>query len=75
VAGDTTSTAFPGTAGGAQPAYGGGADAFVARLTFSLALVDPPLPIPTLSEWAMLAMIGLLLMTGLLALCRRRWAH
>lgn len=76
VAGETSSSPFPGTAGGAQPAFGGGTtDAFVARLTFGLALVDPALSIPTLSEWAMLAMIGLLLMTGLLALRRRRWAH
>jgi len=75
VAGGTLSSPFPGTAGGAQPAFGGGVDAFVARLTFGLALVDPALSIPTLSEWAMLAMIGLLLMTGLLALRRHRWAH
>jgi hypothetical protein len=38
VAGETTSTDFPGTAGGAQPANGGGSsDAFVARLTSDLA--------------------------------------
>jgi uncharacterized repeat protein (TIGR01451 family) len=36
VAGATSSTDFPGTAGSAQPASGGGADAFVARLTESL---------------------------------------
>ncbi len=36
VAGDTQSTNFPGTAGGAQPALGGGRDAFVARLNLSL---------------------------------------
>jgi hypothetical protein len=75
VAGRTISNPFPGTAGGAQPAFGGGADAFVTRLTFGLALVDPVLSIPTLSEWAMLAMIALLLITGLLALRRHRWAH
>jgi hypothetical protein len=75
VAGFTVSSPFPGTAAGAQPAIGGVRDAFVARLTFSLALVDPALSIPTLSEWAMLAMIALLLTTGLLALRRRRWAH
>ncbi|HYK41926.1 MAG TPA: hypothetical protein VE007_06000 [Thermoanaerobaculia bacterium] len=38
VAGATLSTTFPGTAGGAQPAYGGGfQDAFVARLSPDLA--------------------------------------
>jgi uncharacterized repeat protein (TIGR01451 family) len=36
VAGYTASTDFPGTAGSAQPASGGGADAFVARLSESL---------------------------------------
>jgi hypothetical protein len=72
VAGSTGSNPFPGTAGGAQPAFGGGGiDAFVARLTFDLAAAR----IPTLSGWAMLALIGLLLMTGLLALRRHRWAH
>jgi hypothetical protein len=75
VAGFTVSSPFPGTAAGAQPAIGGVRDAFVARLTFSLALVDPALSIPTLSEWAMLTMIGLMLMTGLLALRRHRRAH
>ena len=33
---------FPGTAGGAQPSPGGGSDAFVALMTPTLALVDPP---------------------------------
>ncbi len=75
VAGVTDSISFPGTAGGAQPAIGGGFDAFVARLTSSLALVDAPLSVPTLSEWALFAMVALLLMTGLLALRRHRWAH
>jgi hypothetical protein len=37
--------------------------------------VDAPRAIPTLSEWAMLAMIGLLLMTGLRVLRRHRGAH
>jgi uncharacterized repeat protein (TIGR01451 family) len=37
VAGYTSSGDFPGAAGGAQPVSGGGADAFVARLTESLA--------------------------------------
>jgi hypothetical protein len=76
VAGGTDSSNFPGTAGGAQPVYGGGADAFVARLTFGLALADPPLAIPTLSEWALFVLVALLLMTGLLAVRRRRrWAR
>ncbi len=34
--GTTTSTTFPGTAGGAQPASGGSSDVFVARLTADL---------------------------------------
>jgi hypothetical protein len=76
VAGSTNSSPFPGTAGGAQPAFGGGAaDGFVTRLTFDLALVAPVPSIPTLSESVMLAMIGLLLVTGLLAIRRRRWAQ
>jgi hypothetical protein len=37
VAGWTLSTDFPGTSGGAQASYGGGYDAFVARLTADLA--------------------------------------
>ena len=41
-AGATVSTNFPGTAGGAQPAYGGGfSEAFVARLTADLLLRAP----------------------------------
>ena len=36
VAGRTTSTDFPNTTGGAQPNYGGGRDAFVARLNSTL---------------------------------------
>src|SRR5262249_6861360 len=40
VAGQTTSTNFPGTRGGAQAAPGGGSDAFVARLTTDLTAVD-----------------------------------
>lgn len=36
VAGDTDSTNFPGTTGGAQPANGGGRDAFGARLNSAL---------------------------------------
>ena len=36
VAGATSSTDFPHTGGGAQPAYGGGLDAFVARLNSAL---------------------------------------
>jgi hypothetical protein len=37
VAGETASTNFPGTAGGAQPVRGGASDAFVARLDRTLA--------------------------------------
>jgi hypothetical protein len=54
VAGDTRSTDFPATSGGAQPTYGGGdlygGDAFVARFARDLArpvapiLTDPPRP-------------------------------
>jgi hypothetical protein len=47
VAGLTTSTNFPGTAGGAQPAING-ADAFVARLSADLAASAPPTPSPTM---------------------------
>ena len=36
VAGDTSSTVFPGTAGGARPTKSGGVDAFVARLNSAL---------------------------------------
>ena len=46
VGGFTSSIDFPGVAGGAQPVLSSGVfqtDAFVARLTFSLALVDPSL--------------------------------
>jgi hypothetical protein len=38
VAGFTASTAFPGTAGGAQSAFGGALDAFVARLSADLSV-------------------------------------
>jgi uncharacterized repeat protein (TIGR01451 family) len=41
VAGRTVSTDFPGTAGGARPASGGGEDAFVARLTADLVTATP----------------------------------
>src|SRR5215471_12619444 len=40
VAGDTTSTNFPGTGGGAQPGGGGFRDAFVARLNAGLTTLD-----------------------------------
>ncbi|MGH9369893.1 MAG: hypothetical protein ACRD3M_19755, partial [Thermoanaerobaculia bacterium] len=40
VAGETYSTYFPGTTGGAQAAYGGGGDAFVARLNAALTTLD-----------------------------------
>jgi hypothetical protein len=46
VAGETTSTDFPGTAGGAQTANGGSTDAFVARLSADLAGTAPT-PTPT----------------------------
>ena len=50
VAGDTVSTNFPGTTGGAQAAYGGGSfDAFVARLTLDLASAAPPTNTPTIT--------------------------
>ena len=75
VAGLTQSTNFPGTAGGAQPVAGGSGDAFVALLTPGLALLDPTVPVPTLSRWAWLVMVALLLGTGVLAVRRRRWAH
>ncbi len=39
VAGDTTSTDFPGTFGGAQASFGGFRDAFVARLNSSLTQI------------------------------------
>ena len=42
VAGGTPSANFPGTAGGAQPASGGGADAFVAHLTADLKAILVP---------------------------------
>jgi len=40
VTGRTSSTDFPGTTGGAQPANGGGVDAFVARLNASLTTLN-----------------------------------
>ena len=46
VAGLADSTTFPATAGGAQAANGGDGDAFVARLTSGLVLVEPT-PTPT----------------------------
>jgi hypothetical protein len=39
VAGDTTSTNFPGTSGAAQPSNAGNQDAFVARLTSGLTTI------------------------------------
>jgi hypothetical protein len=47
VAGETDSTDFPGTAGGAQPESGGSNDAFVARMTADLAGGVQPTPTPT----------------------------
>ena len=69
VAGLTTSSNFPGTAGGAQAVMGGISDAYVARLTPGL---DAPPSIPALSEWTLLAMMAMLLVTGLVAARRRR---
>lgn len=46
VAGATSSTDFPGTAGGAQATNGGNSDAFVARLSADL-VVAPPTSTPT----------------------------
>jgi len=40
VAGNTSSMTFPGTAGGAQAAFGGGTDAFVARLDATLTTLQ-----------------------------------
>ena len=40
VAGDTSSTDFPGTAGGAQPAIGGTIDVFAAHLNVALTTLD-----------------------------------
>jgi hypothetical protein len=40
VAGSTNSSTFPGTAGGAQPAYRGITDAFVARLSLDLTRLN-----------------------------------
>jgi len=39
VAGNTSSTDFPGTTGGAQPSYGGGGDAFVTKLNPTLTTI------------------------------------
>ena len=39
VAGNTSSTNFPETGGGAQPSYGGGGDAFVSKLNSSLTSI------------------------------------
>jgi hypothetical protein len=72
VSGRTFSTDLPGTVGGAQPSMAGGlTDAFVARLTASLARVDPSAAIPTLSEVGWLVLVALLLGTGVLGLRRR----
>jgi hypothetical protein len=77
VAGLTTSTNFPGTAGGAQAANNGGrgGDAFVAKLTPSLLLFDPvvftPVAIP-LPPWLLLALGLLLAALGAGAVQRRR---
>jgi hypothetical protein len=69
-AGTTSSTDFPGTAGGAQPTNPSAdtSAAFVARLTPSLRAADA---IPTLSEWAQIALVSVLLAVGLATLKRR----
>ena len=41
VAGYTNSSPFPGTTGGSQPAFGGGTDGFVSRLSIDLKAVSP----------------------------------
>ena len=73
MAGTTYSGNLPGTAGGAQAAKANGADGFVARLSGDLrAQAAGPTqvaPIPTLSQWALLALAALL---GLLGVSRRR---
>lgn len=62
VAGATSSTTFPGTAGGAQTAHGGAYyDGFVARLTADLlASAQSATPVPGVSGWH-LAMLAILL--------------
>ena len=71
VGGGTGSGVFPGTTGGAQPTFGGADDGFVARLTADLTGPAASATIPTLSEWAHLVMVALLVLGGLLALRRR----
>jgi len=82
VAGGTSSPDFPGTSGGAQPVFRDGCDrfqplqcdAFIARLTSSLALMDAVPTVPTLSEWAQILLLVLLVASGVLTLRRRRVA-
>ena len=73
VAGHTESSNLPGRTGGAQTAIAGDYDGFVARLSGDLraqaAVPTQVAPIPTLSQWALLALAALL---GLLAVSRRR---
>jgi len=74
VGGTTNSTDLPGTSGGAQASLRGNDDGFVARLSGDLkaasaaAAADAATPVPTLSQWMLLALSGLL---GLLAWRRR----
>jgi hypothetical protein len=68
-AGTTFSVDFPGTMGGAQPSNGGARDAFVARLRLTADLA--PAPIPTLSEWVQVMLLGLIVAIGIRALRRR----
>jgi len=72
VTGQTSSTeaTFPVT-GGPDLTYNGGEyDAFVAKI--SAFPTDDPAPIPTLNEWGMIIVLGLLLVTGLVLLIRGR---
>lgn len=63
---------FPGLPGGAQETFGGAPwDGVVARLTPSLAAVEPATPVPTLSTIGQVAAALLLLGIGLAVLRRR----
>jgi hypothetical protein len=79
VAGGTTSTDFPGTAGGAQPTHAStpdvpNSDGFVAKLTLSLRLIDPPstAPIPVMPRWLLVALGVLLAIFGARHIAPRR---
>jgi len=70
--GGTFSTNFPGTAGGAQPTFGGFYDAFAAHMTADLAAPPqgPLEPIPTASGWGVLSLAVALVVVALLHLRR-----